>query len=150
MFRSRSDILAQLISDIIICRYPIYTYAIYRFHLIHRLFQCVIFFDMPSLGVKIQDTKVLDMCDEGWISYSYHYSEFQTSMKRTACLAKGCINNQYQLTISRQWASSMSTSLAMSINIAIWHAGQDSHALTDNRQLLSLATVPLPDNYFEL
>ncbi len=26
--------------------------------------------------------------------------------QRTACLAKGCINNQYQLAIARQWASS--------------------------------------------
>ncbi len=33
--------------------------------------------------------------------------------QRTACLAKGCINNQYQLAIARQWASSMVTSLAM-------------------------------------
>ncbi len=33
--------------------------------------------------------------------------------QRTACLAKGCINNQYQLTIPRQWARPMVTSLVI-------------------------------------
>ncbi len=33
------------------------------------------------------------------------------SPQRTACLAKGCINNQYQLTILRKWAAQWLTSL---------------------------------------
>ena len=55
--------------------------------------------------------------------------------QRTACLAKGCINNQYQLTIPRQWASSMVTSLAM------LHVRQTEHRQTDRQYaILSLAS----------
>ena len=55
--------------------------------------------------------------------------------QRTACLAKGCIKNQYQLAIARQWASSMVTSLAM------LHVRQAEHRQTDRQYaILSLAS----------
>ena len=53
--------------------------------------------------------------------------------QRTACLAKGCINNQ--LTIPRQWVSSMVTSLGM------LHVRQAKHRQTDRQYaILSLAS----------
>ncbi len=41
------------------------------------------------------------------LSPSFYFSLFRemNGPQRTACLAKGCINNQYQLTIPRQWAA---------------------------------------------
>ncbi len=55
--------------------------------------------------------------------------------QQTACLAKGCINNQYQLAIARQCTSSMVTSLAM------LHVRQAKHRQTDRQYaILSLAS----------
>ena len=61
--------------------------------------------------------------------------------QRTACLAKGCINNQYQLAIARQWASSMVTSLAMlHPSMCDMSDKWNTDRRTDNYQILSLAS----------
>ena len=63
--------------------------------------------------------------------------------QRTACLAKGCINNQYQLTIPRQWERPMVT--------VTWRTRGTPNMELRNTDGQTLSTsyvwpVPLPDN----
>ena len=49
--------------------------------------------------------------------------------QRTACLAKGCINNQYQLTMLRQWAAQWLHPLPSQTG----DVGQDTHGRKDRQ-----------------
>ncbi len=65
--------------------------------------------------------------------------------QRTACLAKGFINNQHQLTIPSQLASSMVANYAQLENslvtsMYVRHVGQTEHGQTDIREILRLAS----------